>query len=208
MLNFINHHWECAADYFAKNLRQLFFIYLGLFILLTVFSMVLFASNPDMANTYYQEIMKLFEGKDILNSSGFDLYALILVNNIRAGGMIILSGLIPFLFLPIFSFVSNAMILGVMGAVFQINEIGLVPFFAGILPHGILEIPALVLATILGIHICQKLVKVILRRAAPGEFKQAFLAVVRIFLLWMLPLFAIASGIETFITPLLLNALL
>jgi len=207
MLSFINHQWEYAGDYFSRNLKQMFFIYLGLFITLAVFCMVLFAANPDLANTYYQEIMKLFEGKDILNSSGFDLYVLILGNNIRAGGIIILSGFIPFLFLPIFSFVSNAMILGVMGAVFQMNGMGLVPFLAGILPHGVLEIPALVLGTILGIHICQKLVKVIFRRAVPGEFKQALFAVLRIFLLWMVPLFAIASGIETFLTPLLLNAL-
>ncbi|KNZ42568.1 stage II sporulation protein M [Acetobacterium bakii] len=208
MLNFINLQWEYAADYFSRNLKQMFFIYLGLFITLTVFSIVLFAFNPDIANVYYQEILKLFEEKDILNSSGFALYALILGNNVRAGGMIILSGFIPFLFLPIFSFISNAMILGVMGAVFQSNGVGLVPFLAGILPHGILEIPGLVLGTILGIHICQKLVKVILRRTVPGEFKQAILAVLRIFLLWMLPLFAIASGIETFLTPLLLNAFL
>lgn len=208
MLKFINTQWECAADYFSKNLKRLFSIYLLLFVALAVFSVVLFQNNPDIANTYYQEISKLFAEKNMFDKSGFDLFVSIFVNNIWAGGMVILLGFIPFLFIPNFSFISNVMVLGVMGAVFQINGIGLLPFFAGILPHGVLEIPALILGTVLGIHICQKLTKVIFRRGASGEFKQAFFAALRIFLLWMVPLFAFASGIETFLTPMLLKALL
>jgi len=208
MLKFINTQWECTADYFSKNLKRLFFIYLFLFVSLAAFSVFLFQNNPDIANTYYQEISKLFAEKNMLDKSGFDLFVSIFVNNIWAGGMVILLGFIPFLFIPNFSFISNVMILGVLGAVFHINGIGLLPFFAGILPHGVLEIPALILGTILGIHICEKLTKVILRRGSPGEFKQALFAALRIFLLWMVPLFAIASGIETFLTPMLLKALL
>ena len=208
MLKFINKQWEYAADYFSKNLKRLFFIYLFLFVGLAVFSVVLFQNNPDIANTYYQEINKMFAEKNMLDKSGFDLFVLIFVNNIWAGGMIILLGFIPFLFIPNFTFISNVMILGVLGAVFHVNGIGLLPFFAGILPHGVLEIPALILGTILGIHICQKLTKVIFRRGSPGEFKNALSAVLRIFLLWMIPLFVIASGIETFLTPMLLKALL
>lgn len=208
MLKFINGQWECAADYFSRNLKHLFFIYLILFVTLSIFNVALFQNNPEVTNAYYEEIKAVFDQKNMADSSGFDLYLLIFVNNVRAGGITILTGLIPFLFIPVFSFISNVMILGVVGAVFQINGIGLLPFFAGILPHGVLEIPGLVLGTILGIHICQKLTKVILRRAVPGEFKQAVFGALRIFLLWMVPLFAIASAIETFLTPFLLNALL
>ncbi|MGV8905369.1 MAG: stage II sporulation protein M [Acetobacterium sp.] len=208
MINFMNVQWESATDYFSKNLKQLFFIYLFLFVTLAGLSVVIFQNNPDLANTYYQEITKAFAEKNMFDKSGFELFGLIFINNIWAGGMVILLGFIPFLFIPNFSFISNVLILGVMGAIFQLNGIGLWPFLAGILPHGMLEIPALILGTILGIHICQKLIKFILRRAAPGEFKQALLAAVRIYLLWMVPLFAIASGIETFLTPILLSALL
>jgi len=208
MINFMNGQWKFAADYFSKNLKQLFFIYLFLFVTLAGLSMIVFQNNPDLANTYYQEINKAFAEKNMLDKSGFDLFVLIFVNNIWAGAVVILLGFIPFLFIPNFSFISNVMILGVIGAVFQINGIGLLPFFAGIIPHGVLEIPALMLGTILGIHICQKLIKFILRRGYPGEFKQALLAAVWIYLLWMVPLFAIASGIETFLTPILLKALL
>lgn len=208
MLKFINGQWEHAAEYFSRNLKRLFFIYLMLFVTLVVFNVVLFQNNPEVTNAYYEEIKAVFDQKNMADSSGFDLYLLIFVNNVRAGGITILTGFIPFLFIPIFSFLSNVMILGVVGAVFQVNGIGLLPFFAGILPHGVLEIPGLVLGTILGIHICQKLTKVVLRRGAPGEFKQAVFGALRIFLLWMVPLFAIASAIETFLTPLLLNALL
>jgi len=208
MINYINVQWLCAADYFSKNLRRLFFIYLLLFVALAVLTVALFQSNPDIANTYYQEISKMFAEKNMLDKSGFGLFLSIFVNNIWAGAVVILLGFIPFLFIPNFSFISNVMIIGVMGAVFQINGIGLLPFFAGILPHGVLEIPALILGTILGIHICQKITKVILRRGSPGEFKQAFFAALRIFLLWMVPLFAIASGIETFVTPIIFTALL
>lgn len=100
---------------------------------------------------------------------------------------------------------SNAIIIGLIGAVYQINGVGWIPFLVGILPHGVIEIPALILGVTLGVHICNKLVKKILKRSFKGELKQAIIGCLRIYLLWMIPLFFIAAFIETFITPILFN---
>lgn len=205
MKNFFIAQWSGAESYFEKNLKPTFYFCLALFGVLIILNVILFQSNPQMSEQYYNELLALFKDKELLKNTGINLWFGIFANNLLASGIIILTGVIPFLFLPIFSLASNAVIIGLLGAVYQINGVGWVPFFAGIIPHGILEIPALILGVTLGMHLCNKLIRSILRRSIKGELKQAVIACVRIYVLWMIPLFFVAAFIETFFTPVLFN---
>ena len=171
-----------------------------------VLNTLLFLSDPNLSQSYFNELQLLFNQKAFLNSTGIDLWFGIFLNNVIASGISSLLGVIPFLFLPMFSLASNAIIIGLIGAVYQVNGIGWFAFLVGVLPHGVIEIPALILGVTLGVHLCFKLSKTILRKNFKGELKQAAIGCLRIYILWLVPLFFIASFIETFMTPILFNA--
>ena len=206
MKNFVIAQWNSAGNYFSKNLKQTFFICLGIFVVTVIINAIIFQTNPQIAEMYYKELVAVFEDKSMSHYTGLSLWLWIFMNNLLAGGLTVLSGFIPFFFLPLLSLVSNAMIIGLLGAVYQINNVGWLPLLAGILPHGMIEIPALVLAATLGIHICNVIIKTITKKNLKGELKQALLACLRIFMLWIIPLFFIAAFIETFMTPIIFNA--
>jgi len=206
MKKFIIREWNSAGKYFFENLKQTYYIFLGLFVAFVIINVMLFQNNPQTTEVYYKELVTLFQGKDILNNTGLSLWFWIFINNLWAGGLTIAAGFIPFLFLPIFSLLSNATIVGLIGAVYQIDGVGWIPFLAGILPHGIIEIPALILSVTLGVHICYVLVKTVTKKNFKGELKQAILASLQIFFLWIIPLFIVAAFIESFMTPIIFNA--
>jgi stage II sporulation protein M len=206
MKKFLILHWQGAEKYFLKTLRQTFLICLGIFIATIIVNVIIFQSNPQLAELYYQELVAVFKNKAMMDYSGVNLWLWIFFNNLIAGGITVISGFIPFLFLPLLSLISNAMIIGLLGAVYQLNDVGWVPFLAGILPHGMLEIPALILVVTLGVHLCFVLIKTLTRRNFKGELKQAVIASLRIFCLWVIPLFLLAAFIETFATPIIFNA--
>lgn len=206
MKTYFTRQWKGAETYFEKNLKSTFHFCLAFFVIMIILNAMLFLNDPQLSQSYFNELQALFNEKEFLDGSGIELWFGIFFNNLIASGISILMGVIPFVFLPMFSLASNAIIIGLMGAVYQSNGVGWIPFLVGILPHGVLEIPALVLGVTLGVHICLKLVKTILRRSFKGELKQAFIGCMRIYILWMVPLFFIAAFIETFMTPILFNA--
>lgn len=206
MKAFFMAQWHGAETYFEKNLKPTFYFCLAFFSIMIVLNTLLFLSDPNLSQSYFNELQLLFNQKAFLNNTGIDLWFGIFLNNVIASGISSLLGVIPFIFLPMFSLASNAIIIGLIGAVYQINGIGWFAFLVGVLPHGVIEIPALILGVTLGVHLCFKLSKTILRKSLKGELKQATIGCLRIFILWLVPLFFIASFIEAFMTPILFNA--
>ncbi len=206
MKSFFMTQWNGAESYFEKNLKSTYYFCLAFFGIMIVLNTLLFLRDPTLSQSYFTELQALFNQKGFLNSTGIDLWLGIFLNNVIASGISSLLGVIPFLFLPMFSLASNAIIIGLIGAVYQTNGIGWWAFLVGVLPHGVIEIPALVLGVTLGVHLCFKLSKTILRRSFKGELKQAVIGCLRIYLLWLTPLFFLAAFIETFMTPILFNA--
>ncbi len=100
--------------------------------------------------------------------------------------------------LTVYSLVMNGMLIGVLAAVFSQAGLSL-DFWALIVPHGAIEIPAIVIAGGAGLRLAGALVfpgdsprMVALREAAPEAVR---------LVLGTVPLFAIAALIEGFFTP-------
>jgi uncharacterized membrane protein SpoIIM required for sporulation len=133
----------------------------------------------------------------------------IFANNVRATTLLLLSGLVSFSVLGLGALVLNVALVGGVLAVFGL--IGYQPavlFSAGVLPHGVFEIPALILASAVVLRIGAVLVtpqagksmgQVLLEQLADG-------AVVLVGVVW--PLLAVAAVIESYITPRILVAVL
>lgn len=105
--------------------------------------------------------------------------------------------------IPVLTLVVNGWLLGVM-AVEMVGEISLVYFLAGILPHGIIEIPALLIGEAAAISFGTSIFYSLFRKNEPGYLAASFKKNFR-YLLLAVALIVPAALIETFITPLLLR---
>ena len=140
---------------------------------------------------------------DLSEEDPFSLTAIIFLNNLQAALLIFLGGA-TFGVLTLFILTTNGIVIGVVWHMMQ-DEGGVVGFLVGILPHGIFEIPALLIAGGLGLLLAEELYHELKGRGDAGQVAQGL---GRTFLLIVIPLLAVAAIIESFITPQLLNMVL
>ena len=72
---------------------------------------------------------------------------------------------------------------------------------AGILPHGIFEIPALLIAFACGLYLCRGMNDLLRGRQEELSFNALVLPLLRIYLTVVAPLLIVTSVIEAYITP-------
>ena len=136
------------------------------------------------------------------NINAVAMFLFIFANNtIKSFAMALLGtffGIVPALFIVV-----NGLLIGIMSSVVVANR-GAEFLFVGTAPHGILEIPAFLIAGAYGMRLGRKYYRS-LRYGDP--FKPLFSHVFRKMLKIVLPLLVAASFIETFITTALLKSL-
>lgn len=207
IMDFIKNQGHETWNFFKSKLLRTSAICLVSFILIAGLFIIILQNNEDLVLGLMKKVMAMFDSKDIINNGSISFIKL-LFNNLKAGAIGIGLGIIPFIFLPVFILVINAAIIGVMGAVMKLTGTGLTVFLAGILPHGIFEIPALVLGMAAGIQICKSLVKLIIRKSTFLEFKETLIGSLRVYILYMIPLFTLAAVIEVYLTPIIMNSVM
>jgi len=94
------------------------------------------------------EIANSVEGKDSIEMS---LFWVILKNNVVAMLLMVASGIL-FAVFPLFSIFTNGLLLGYVGER-AVQSTGLAQLAKGIIPHGVLEIPALIIACAYGLRL-------------------------------------------------------
>ncbi len=171
-------------------------------------------TSPQEVKIALEEVKKVFE--PIFEMGPVGQFFFIVLNN---GLVLFLTlllgaafGVFPFLVL-----LSNGTILGIV-AFFSQQTFSWSVFFLGTLPHGIIEIPVLILTGALGLKIgktvFQKVFKVDELHSSPrfanarvkqGEIKKELSDAFEFFWKVLLPLLAIAAIIEIFITAKLLG---
>ena len=161
---------------------------------------------------FMEELVEFFVGMfsgNIANSGIMDENGTIhmlplLFNNLRASVLTICYGLIPFLFLPALSLGINSLLVGFFAAYYLTNGMSMLYFFAAIIPHGIVEFPALVVSIALGLYLC-RIINDYARHSTKGAVKAAVVNILRVFCLRTTPMFILASVIESFVTPWILT---
>jgi uncharacterized membrane protein SpoIIM required for sporulation len=153
-----------------------------------------------------EELSNRFERSTTLVGLGQNLSApFIFSHNVRAVGVILLAGLVSFSVLGMLVYIVNLSTVGALLGVFQI--LGYSPLtltLNGLLPHGIFEVPALILASAAMLRIGVVLVTPQMGRSL-GEVVLELLADwTKIVIGLVVPLLVIAALIETYITPVLL----
>jgi stage II sporulation protein M len=129
------------------------------------------------------------------------LFLIIFINNaIKALGLLFLGILLvvpPVLFIGL-----NGFILGGFGSALESVK-GWRYVMASFVPHGVIEIPVILLATALGLTLGVESLKWLLRRES--RVKLQLSDCLRVYLRLILPGLAVAAIIEVFVTPLLIG---
>lgn len=167
---------------------------------LIVLGFVLGMILPDFANTFVGFFSQQMADSNVVADDGTINLLALLYNNVRAAIFTIAYGFIPMLYLPALSLGINSSLLGFFAAFYLSNDQSMLFFFAAIIPHGIFEIPALVLAIALGLYLC-RMITDYTRHNTKGMVMSAVKNILRVFLLRVLPLLIIASIVESFVTP-------
>ncbi len=193
----------------GKELEKLK-LWLGVSTLLFAVSLVFFMGATIM---YQEEIMMLFSvflenleemAETVLEDSGpVEGTILLFANNFTASLFTMLLG--PVLIFTLGSLMLNGGLIGVVGAFYTFSgEFGFLAFLVGILPHGILEIPALLISGAVGLKLGINLIAPPTGESRWFALKNNYRIAFRLLPLVVL-LLAVAAVIEIFITPPLLN---
>ena len=205
-MNFIKKSIKFTNGYIKENLRKhilitsIFFVVTGIMVFFAIRSL-----PEETLREMYLMIGGMFDEKNVANSDGTLSFWGIFLNNVRACALTIGIGLIPFLFLATVSMFFNSALLGmILAAASGISgESAIMLLVKYILPHGVFEIPAIILSGAIGMKLCAFLCRKIFRRAKGEKFFEHIKGCVGAFVIYVIPLLLIAAFIESIV----LNAL-
>lgn len=187
--------WEDGLGREVKRSAIAFFVIWILFFAACMLS-------PGLLDLLADRMFSTLNGLNVTDSSGRVSALALFFNNIQATSLIMLYGLIPFIQLPALALGMNAMMLGVMAAWYASEDISLLAYLAGLLPHGVLELPALFLSFGTGLYICGQLTRRCRKDKSALSVWGCMTVASRMLMTVLVPLLIAAAFIEAYVTPL------
>ena len=167
----------------------------GVFLATVVLGVLVVSENPVVGETLVQFLRDQILGS-IPSGNPLLLFLAIFLNNLQACVLLFLGGA-SLGAVTLFIAGTNGLVIGgIMEAVRQ--EKGILYVLAAILPHGVVEIPSFILAGALGLSLAEALWQ---EWNGVGDAAARARELGSMFLRAVLPLVALAAGIEAFITP-------
>ena len=166
---------------------------LFLFMVLSGYEFAL--ENPELANELINSLFSQFEFT--IKLPHYLLFLLIFLNNSIKSFLAVVLGIV-FAIPPLFFIVSNGALLGiVIGA--KSSEVGLAKVLLLIIPHGVIEIPALILSASYGVEVGLAAIKKLLGRDV--DVSEVLVEKIKKYFKVVLPMLLVAALIETYVTP-------
>lgn len=157
---------------------------------------------PALRENLLGYVLSSMDGTGAIKDDGTLSALALFSNNLGATAFIMAYGLIPFIQLPALALGVNAMVIGVIAAWYLTEGYSMLGFLASILPHGLLEFPALILAFAMGLFVCGQLTRRLFRKDESAlHVWDCLVLMSRMLLLVLFPLLAGAALIEAYITP-------
>ena len=145
------------------------------------------------------------EAHGLQKDAFFPAMFLLFTNNLKVSLLMICGGVL-FGVVPVLGVLANGALVGFVLLILTVKDHvnPLLIFVAGILPHGIFEIPAYLLASALGMRIGWLIIRTLADRAGTDEWRAVGKDAAPT-ILWVMGLLFVAAMIETGITPLLIR---
>ena len=142
---------------------------------------------------------------ELLDEQGGIRMPELFLHNARTVVSAALAGLVPFVFLPAAILLLNGGLVGVVLSLY--GKSAWKVLLLGILPHGIFEIPAIVLGCAMGLLLCRSVMDSLRKKPDAQPLEKLFPALLRVFLCYCVPLLLAAAAMESWVTPLCLSLL-
>ncbi len=185
--------------------KNLIWISLALFSFGIVIGFFIFdsflAQNLELLDTFFEE---LFEGvAPIEELSPIELTFTIFFINIRTSFFIIVLGAIFGVF-PFLSLLANGMLVGLLYGRLLFEGGSTLVFLMGIVPHGIIEIPAIMIAASQGFSIGKEFIFPPQGKTRPESLRHNIVKGLKLFAL-LIPLLIVAAFVEVYVSAQLLG---
>ena len=199
--------FEQIRQFYRSSFSHYLFITAVAFVALLVISFLVGFINKDLSANIMDWFAQQVAQLGVVSIDGkFSVIALFF-NNSRSMANAILLGFIPFIYFSAISLGTNAMLIGLFAAVYVNEGKSLLTYLCGILPHGIFEIPALIIALSCGFYLCETVTDYF-RSREKGIVSQAIRNILPVYLCIILPLLLLSAIVETYLTPVILQAIL
>lgn len=173
------------------------------FLLLIGVSLIACLFLPELREKAIGQIFDLMAGKDLMTPDGRISFFALFANNMQACIITMLYGLIPFAYLVALPMGINAILLGVLAADAVANG-SLSTFLLAILPHGIVELPALVLAFAMSAYVCGQMTRRCRKDKTAHSLLECMVLISRFLFIVLIPMLLAAALLEAWVTPMLL----
>ncbi|AGK61061.1 Uncharacterized membrane protein [Archaeoglobus sulfaticallidus PM70-1] len=169
------------------------------FIIAIFFGYVSSSLQPDQSEKFIESVFESLSFIDFNNP--LEVFMIIFLNNSSKAFIAMVAGFFFGIFPVSFVFL-NGYIIGVIIYV-KGSELGILRVAVSLLPHGILEIPAVIIASAYGLYL-GKLFYLRVFRSRSIDMKLAMKEFIKKFITVIIPILLIAALIETFVTPYLI----
>lgn len=205
-MDFVKKQAVLAWKFYREQLLRLHLICMVAFLAVCALSAVVLGLFAEQAQAIVESFMAEVQQSGLVDENGSISLAALFGNNLQATLTATVMGFVPFVFLPVFSLALNG---AVIGAVLALSgamgmKTGQVVLL-GLLPHGIFEIPAIMLGVAMGLYLCRQMNGTLRKRPRTPRIEAVLPHLCRVTVFGVVPLLVAAAVIETFVTPLLLG---
>ena len=201
----MNEHLTELRGFLQRDMRRLPLIFAGLFFLFCLIGYAVCTASPQLTEAVVDYFNRMLSDSGLADEAGNISFVGMLMNNWFAMVFTILYGFVPFLFLPVFSLLVNGALLGVMASYYMTHGMSMLLFLAGILPHGVLELPALVLSIACGAYLCRNMCRLAVSSPQRIPMVELLGDLLRVLVLLVAPMVVAAAFIECYITPVIMG---
>ena len=187
---------------YLYSLRRYLAVVIVIFIVSSILGFIESSKNPESSKNFIQMFEKLVAWIKMINPpvlQAIVLLLIIFINNALKGLAAIVLG-IGFGIFPLYLVAYNGNALGMVADLFS-KEKGALYVLAALLPHGIIEVPMILISAGIGLRLGYVLYLSL--KGAQVDIKQEFKRGIGFYVRWIVPLLFVAAVIETFITPLI-----
>ncbi len=203
-MTWLKQQHRALRQFYRDEFSESLLITSAAFLIIWVLSCGVGLINKAIPETIVAYFSRMLENSNVLSDDGAINLLALFGNNLRATLVSVLYGFIPFIYLTALALGMNALILGVLAAYYINNGTSLAIYFAGIVPHGIFELPALLLAFAMGLMLCKRITQFV-QKNAKGMMVPLLKNCARAYLMHVLPLLTVAAVVEVYVTPRVLD---
>lgn len=199
-MNDLKRQYSTCFAFFVDKLKGITLLTAVSAVILTFIFTLYVKNDPVEGWKWINNFISSMSFSEVFDDAGNLSVVGLIYKNVTACMAAVGLGIIPFLFLPVIGLVSNSAIVGALFGLSMSLGLSTGALIAGLLPHGIFEIPALLMSISMGIYVCKGMTMRILKRSE-GSLREDLTDVGRFLALVILPLIITAAFIEAYITP-------